>query len=373
MPISTSRTTLTRFLSLIAIAIAALAIGASSAAAADTTPPVVTFWYPANNSYTNVNPVNFYYTVNEPNTRRCHKDSQNWSTYCPTMFGTSYSPDGAHSYTVEAKDTAGNVTTAVVNFTLDRVAPVITWSVPANGSYVNTNPVDHIYQVNESNTRRCHRDNESWSTSCPTMFGTSYSGDGAHSYTVEATDLAGNVSTLTANFTIDTVAPTITWSVPAAGAYVNTNPVDHIYQVSESNTRRCHRDNESWSTSCPTMFGTSYSGDGAHSYTVEATDLAGNVSTHVANFTIDTVSPTITMWYPAEGATVETNPVDFYYTVSESNTRRCKKDSGSWVTTCPTMFATSYTGNGPHSYTVEATDLAGNVSTLVRNFTLAVP
>ncbi|MBL8299821.1 MAG: Ig-like domain repeat protein [Rhodanobacteraceae bacterium] len=60
----------------------------------------------------------------------------------PYVSGTPVTADGAYTLSVQAYDTAGNLTLASRHFTLDRTAPGLTITSPADGSNVNQSAVD---------------------------------------------------------------------------------------------------------------------------------------------------------------------------------------------------------------------------------------
>src|SRR4029077_19429282 len=131
----------------------------------------------------------------------------------------------------------------------------------------------------------------------------------AHSYTVTATDAAGNVSQPSAalNFTVDTTPPA-TSATPTDSAVVNgyvnaandtaaqalTGTTENgstvtIYDKgAQVATTTANATTGAWSFGIGTLADAS-----AHSYTVTTTDAAGNVSQPSAalNFTVDTTPP----------------------------------------------------------------------------------
>lgn len=347
--------------------------------------------------------------------------SGNWS------YTSAVLADGTnHSYTVMAVDTAGNnsLLSPPYDIHIDTVAPlppaisVITDNVApqqgivASGGYSNdTTPT--LVGIAEANSTITVYDNGSTTpvgtaladASGNWSYTTTALADGSvHSYTVTATDAAGNVSTSSTAYDIhiDTTAPaipaisSITDNVdPVQGAVAHngyTNDVTPtLVGTAEANTLVTIFDNSvqigtttadgsgSWS------YTTTALADGSsHSYTITATDAAGNASVSSASYDIhiDTTAPTIPV---ITSITDDSDPqlgivANHGYTndvtptlsgMAEAHSNVTIYDNGS---TSPVGTAVadasgnwSYTPGGlvdgsTHSYTVTATDAAGNTS-----------
>jgi chitinase len=114
----------------------------------------------------------------------------------------------------------------------------------------------------------------------------------------------------------------------------------------------------------------SYTGlaQGTHSFTVEAVDAAGNVSTPATySWTIDTTPPAISISAPTSGSTVS-GTVTVSATSSGAANVQYKLDGanlGSALTTSPFTYSWNTTSatNASHTLTAVATDAAGNTAT----------
>lgn len=115
--------------------------------------------------------------------------------------------------------------------------------------------------------------------------------DGAHTIRVEITDTAGRAASASVTFTVDTQAPLVSISNPAAGM-TNVKTPQLIYSVSDGTpvvkVDGIVVDKASGTTLDPLA-------DGLHVARLEATDDAGNVGFAEVTFTIDTVPPTISI------------------------------------------------------------------------------
>ncbi len=342
-----------------------------------------------------------------------------WTFETPTLL------NGRHSLTVTATDALGNVSLAspAFNFTVDTVAPtpILALTVSnnvdspalANGAITNDNTpiISGRAEANSSVSvyngttlvgTTTADSSGNWSLAPSTL------GDGTYSLTATATDAAGNVSLPSPAFTlnIDTAAPAtpgvftltdntapITGNVTEGSAINDTRPVlrgaagsvegNALVSVYDGTTllgtTRAEA-NGSWTFTPLTALGNT-----SHALSITATDAAGNVSANspAFNVTVDTVAPAIpsaitvndnvgpiTGNLTNNGVTDDTLP-QLSGTVEPGATVKVY-DNGVLLTTTP-IVSDSTTGQwtfqistaltqGAHSFTVTATDAAGNVS-----------
>jgi VCBS repeat-containing protein len=182
----------------------------------------------------------------------------------------------------------------------------------------------------------------------------------------------------------DLTPPVVTLTVPAAtggGGFFITSPVDVTLSATDPSgvaAFECLDNGVAIAPINQTGFGTAdasgtvrVSREGMHDLVCTATDGVGNsgAATGSANtgiVNIDTVPPDITIAAPAEGAEYVLNAsVAADYTCSDP-------DPGSGVASCSgdvtsgSSFDTSTVG--PKTFTVTATDVAGNSTTLTSNY-----
>ncbi len=269
----------------------------------DMTPPQTTITGGPSGTVASGN-ASFTYSSSEPgSTFQCKLDTGGWSA-CPAS-GKAYSGlgDGSHTFSVRATDTAGNTdgSPAGRSWTVDTTVPDTTPPQTAitggpSGTVTNGNPFFTYSSSEPGSTFGCKLDAGAWS-SCPAS-GKAYSGlgDGSHTFSVRATDAAGNTDgspasrTWTVNTSApDTVAPNTSILQGPTGT-VSKRTASFEYASTESgSTFKCKLDSGGWA-SCPAS-GKSYNGlaDGAHTFRVRARDGAGNVDTSPATrtWTID--------------------------------------------------------------------------------------
>lgn len=331
--------------------------------------------------------------------------------------------NGNHALTVTATDAAGNIspTSAGFNIVVDTVAPLAPTIIQAfddvqpgtgtlsNGAFTNdTRPV--LSGSAEAGARVAIYDNGALlATVTATIDGTweyltTTLGNGQHVFTAIATDAAGNVSPVSGGFTInvDTIAPSIPLLVsvvddiaggvfnaalsngqltndarPTLNGTAEAGSTISIYDGSTLLGTALVQSNNSWSFTPTTPLA-----NGSHTFTVTATDAAGNTSGATAGFSVvvDTTAPTqpsissiIDDVGPNTGPIGSNQPTNdarpTLNGITEANARVDIYDNGSFVTsvTADGSGNWSYTpttalAQGTHSFTITATDSAGNTS-----------
>ena len=109
---------------------------------------------------------------------------------------------------------------------------------------------------------------------------------------MDGTDLAGNVSSpITHSFTVDLTPPTISLSATdPAGSTTSDTTNAFTFSANESASFQCNLDSAGFSA-CASPFTVSGLADGNHLFQVQATDLAGNMSTTSLSLTVSTILP----------------------------------------------------------------------------------
>ncbi|MCU1351804.1 MAG: hypothetical protein JWM05_1013, partial [Acidimicrobiales bacterium] len=210
---------------------------------------------------------------------------------------------GDHSFTVNAKDNAGNTSTKTVHYSVvDETPPSITISSPTDGQTI---------AQHEAVAADYGCTDEASGSGLATCVGTVANGAdidtstlGSHDFTVNASDNAGNTSTKTVTYNVvDVTAPTIDISSPVDNATISRDAaVAAGYSCAD----------EAAGSGVATCVGTVANGAdidtstlGSHDFTVNASDNAGNTSTKTVTYTVvDVTPPTITITTPADGSSV---------------------------------------------------------------------
>jgi len=203
----------------------------------DTTPPAVNMSLPANDAKVrgtisleatasdNVGVVGVQFKRGCPGTCVNIGAEDTGSPYAVNWDTTSVA-DGVYRLTATARDAAGNATTAAnVTVTVDNTPPdtsITGHPVDPSGS---TDP-SFTFTATETATFECKLDGGSYSACTSPK---SYSGltSGNHTFTVRATDSAGNVDPSPAAFSwvLDATAPTVSITEPTGGVVSGSNVV----------------------------------------------------------------------------------------------------------------------------------------------------
>ncbi len=100
--------------------------------------------------------------------------------------------------------------------------------------------------------------------------------------------------------------------------------------------------------------------EGAHTFHVTATDLAGNTSVPASrSFTVDTIPPETTIASGPKGPTNNSSPSFGFSSSEPGSSFACRLDGGAW-SACSSPKAFSNLPDGLHSFGVRATDSAAN-------------
>jgi hypothetical protein len=261
-----------------------------------------------------------------------------WTNYTANF---TISTEGTTTLYHRAYDNAGNVNeTANQSIKIDKTAPVVTITAPAEGGIYQTATLPALaYTVNDNLDPSPSVVVSGWSTT-----------EGAHTATVTATDDAGNVGSDSVNYTVDNTPPVVTITAPAEGGYYQTATLPALaYNVTDNLDPSPSVVVSGWSTA-----------EGAHTATVTATDAAGNVGSDSVNYTVDNTPPVVNITAPAEGGVYQTATVPaLAYNVTDN------------LDPSPTVVESGWSNaEGAHTATVTATDAAGNVGSDSVNYTV---
>jgi parallel beta-helix repeat protein len=267
-------------------------------------------------------------------------------------------------------------------------------SGPTNGSTDTDGSVSFGFSSSESNsTFECKLDESAYG-SCTTPKSYSSLENGDHTFSVRATDAAGNTDATPATRTFSVAVPDTTMPdsvIDSGPGDTSDGAATFEFSANEPSTFECklivagtspEQVVQNW-TSCTS--GKTYSGlaDGSYTFRLRATDTANNVESPVTgktftvtNGTTDTTPPNTTIDSgPAEGSTDTDGSVTFTFSSSETgSTFECKLDSAAYAS-CTSPKSYSDLADGSHTFAVRATDSANNVdaSAASRTFNVDVP
>jgi hypothetical protein len=331
----------------------------------DLTPPAApSITAKPTNPSNNTSPV-FSFTGEAGATFLCKLDSGSFvACSSPQTYAGPLSA-GSHTFSVEAKDAAGNIGSSTsYTWTIDLTPP----PPPAitSGPAALTTSTSASFSFNDAEpgvTFVCQLDIGVF-TSCSSPKAYSGLADGSHTFYVKAMDAATNASSATSyTWTVDTTpppAPSIT-SSPANP----TNQTSASFSFTDADataTFLCSLDNAAFAacTSPKPYAGPLAAGN--HTFKVEAKDPIGNIGAYTSyTWTIDLTPPA------APSITVKpTNPSNddsptFSFTGEAGASFLCKLDGGSFVACSSPQTYAGPLAEGSHTFSVEAKDAAGNI------------
>ena len=277
---------------------------------------------------------------------------------------------GAHTFTVRATVPAGNFdpTAASRTWTVDNTPPDTTIDTGPSGAVGSTSATFTFSSSETGSTFGCTLDGGALSAcTSPTTY-TSLAA-GAHTFTARATDPAGNPDPTPASrtWTVDLTAPAPPLiSSPTEGSLIASHTVGlagsaengatvAVFEGATARGTTTASGSGAWSLTLTAV------PDGAHTYSATATDPAGNTSGPSAGrtITVDATAPDTTIDAGPSG-TATSDTATFAFSSSETgSTFGCTLDGGA-LSACTSPTTYTSLAAGAHTFTVRATDPAGN-------------
>ena len=307
-------------------------------------------------------------------------------------------PEGPHAVDVRVTDDAGRSNTRSRAFTVDVTPPVasIASGPPENG--YSTPSVGFTFAATDNLTPvgqlRFSRRLDGGAFTTPATGTTAIFADlgpGPHTLTVRAFDAADNVSAdVTRQWTVDASPPeTQITGGPADGGTLGTSSATFDFTGSDNLTplvtlRFQARLDAAAFDAAATTTSRAFSGmsDGPHTFEVRAVDLAGLVDAtpDARSFTVDAQGPAITIASgPANNACLAATGVAFAWSATDAVTPPAQiefsyqLDAAPFTPYGPATDASFTTlAEGLHTFTLQARDGSGHVTSVSRTFRVDV-
>ncbi|WP_412093952.1 Ig-like domain-containing protein [Citrobacter freundii] len=248
-----------------------------------------------------------------------------WSVKVPAADAQALG-DGTWTVNVSGKDAAGNTVSGSQTIGVDTVPPTLSVDAISQDNIVNA--AEHnqtltltgktnaeagqilTVTLNGKNHTATVGSDGTWSVTLPASEVQELA-DGNHSLTVNVSDKAGNGSSTTANFTVDTSAPVVTIDTVAGDDVLNTSEQSQAQIISGKASGAAAGDvvtvtlggqtftgvvqaDGSWSVGVPaSVIGAL--GEGDHSISVSVTDAAGNTGSATHGVTLSGNPPELTI------------------------------------------------------------------------------
>lgn len=282
--------------------------------------------------------------------------------------------DGAHSFSVRARDRAGNVdaSPAVHAWQVDTSTPDTTIVSGPSGQVASSSATFTFLSpdAGPGAVFECSLDGSAFAV-CTSPI--SYEGlaMGVHTFSVRVRDASGNYdpTPATRTWTADITPPETTITSAPSGTVGMASALIAFTSNEANSTYACSLDGAPYAA-CSSPFSATNLAQGSHTFAVFATDPAGNADATPATaaWIVDTVAPEIAFTAgPAAGA-VSGPFVAFAFTVNEG-TSECRLNGGAW-TACPSPFSYNQAA-GAATFEVRSIDEAGNETIAVRSFSIA--
>ncbi|MFB4928162.1 Ig-like domain-containing protein [Enterobacter hormaechei subsp. xiangfangensis] len=248
-----------------------------------------------------------------------------WSVKVPAADAQALG-DGTWTVNVSGKDAAGNTVSGSQTIGVDTASPVISVDTIAQDNIINaaehnqpltlTGKTDAeagqivTVTLNGKNHTATVGSDGSWSVTLPASEVQTLA-NGEHTLTVNVSDKAGNGSSITADFTVDTAAPVVTINTVAGDDILNTSEQGQAQIISGQANGAAEGDvvtvtvggktftgvvqaDGSWSVGVPaSVIGAL--GEGSHSISVVVTDAAGNTGSATHGITVSGNPPVFTL------------------------------------------------------------------------------
>jgi hypothetical protein len=303
-------------------------------------------------------------------TFQCSFDNVEWKKCGETK--TFHLDEGFHLIQVRAVDAERLRDWSPLNlsFTVDTTPPTTTITSGPSGNVADSTP-SFGFESNESSTFKCAIDLAT-PVSCTSPFTAAAQSAGQHTFSVVATDPAGNPdpSPATRSFNVTIGAPDTT--ITSGGGLTNdATPAFSFVSTVAGSTFECQLNALGFGP-CTSPFTFPVLADGSYTFSVRATANAATDATPAsAAFTVDTTAPTSTITDGPSGNTQNHTPTFKFKANDPQASFECRVDDNAWHA-CTSPDTTGHQGLGDHTYKVRATDQAGNVEAQpsTRDFTV---
>jgi RHS repeat-associated protein len=205
--------------------------------------------------------------------------------------------DGPNKLTVVATDQNGLTSQVVLTVKRDQTPPLLTGVTPADGVWLNTLNVTVAGTASDTSPVSVLVNGQA-----ATLIGSQFSltlavKEGANPINIQATDSAGNVTTITRTINIDTNPPAAFTPVASPASWTSNNMPTISFLTTDSESGIDHYEigvdgGTTSKGSSPYTFVTAIV-DGEHTVQVKAFDKAGNVTLGMVEIYIDTTPPVV--------------------------------------------------------------------------------
>ncbi len=356
----------------------------------DTTPPIVTINFPANNAFYK-STLNFNVSLNENGSTiyslngGISNKTMLYTTDNLSPFGTLFNhtnnsiADGTYTFQVYANDTNGNKNyTTTTQFTYDTINPLLKIIQPQNTTY-NTDSLQINFTVSDVNLNSCWytNNNGQTNTTLSNCQNASYSAQqGSTTLLLYANDSAGNINSSSVTFFVDSIIPLISFTNPTkqnnsilsqSSIFINTsinetnfaNITFSLYNITSLVNMTI------FASQILSINFTSLQ-DGVYFYNVTIKDTLNNQNTtETRTITLDTTAPSLNLTIP-KNISYNSIQTELNYTISDTNLQSCWYTTNGGTTNtsiiCGNNISSLSSSQGSNTWIIYANDSAGNAN-----------
>ncbi|MFL5680070.1 MAG: OmpL47-type beta-barrel domain-containing protein, partial [Chloroflexota bacterium] len=286
---------------------------------------------------------------------------------------TTQPPDGTYDVLARATDSAGNAAASTKQtVTISNTPPDTTITTHPVDPSNDPAPILRFTSSDPTATFECKLDAAAYAacTSPTTLNGIA---DGPHTFSVRSINAAGPDATpATWTWTEDTAAPDTTITASPPNPSLSSSAAFSFTSSETGSSFQCKLDGGAY-TACTSPTTVTGLLDGSHTFSVRATDAAGNTDPTPATFTwtSDSGPPDTTITSRPTDPSADASP-SFSFSSSEAGSSfQCKLDSGAYAT-CTSPQALSGLADGSHTFSVAAIDAVNNVDPTPATYTWTV-
>ena len=275
---------------------------------------------------------------------------------CSSPVERSGLADGRHVFDIRVRDDLGNERTRSVSWTVDTVAPEVTITERPAAETRRTDARIAWTSSGSPVSTTCRFDGEAFDD-CSSPVERGGFADGEHVFEVRVRDKAGNERTRSVSWTVDTVAPGVTFTERPAAETRRTDARIAWTSSESAASTMCRFDGEAF-VDCSSPVQRSGFADGQHVFEVRVRDKSGNEQTRSVSWVVDRQPPETTI----DRRDVSDDRASFAFSSpsgSGAEGFECSLDGSSFeACTSPKRYEGLRSGN--HLFAVRAVDAAGN-------------
>jgi hypothetical protein len=309
-------------------------------------------------------------------------------TECTSPVELADLPQTPAEFRIRITDNAGNSAVSETKWLPDYAAPSIIINSAPTGAYPSRDGVVLFSSVETGSGVQsyiCALDTNR-PAPCSSPYALTGMSDGSHTLRITANDRAGNSMPNLMMWSVDTTAPVLSLS-GNVGAFTNSTSATFTFSGTDDGVPisgfQCGLTGNILGgrptyTACTSPYTINGISEGFHSFIIQVTDLAGNVSSKAVSFVVDTGAPYVAVSQALDATDQRSATFTFQALDDRSGIASVQCSlNGSQYAPCTSPVSATGLAVGTTTLSVRAIDLAGNAATqsasieIVRSITLA--